>query len=419
MTNPTIAAVLDRVIADKERHAAFGWLYVTSRAPQWTAQYRALVAEELTANIRETELKGYHCPWLAPEHAAAEAQADVLTASAGPRRRATRGGRRHHGPLHGECTTQARGARRYLADVRIQPHADLLTAMVTSILQLLVAGIGTGSIYALIALGFNVVFKSTGAMNFAQGEWVVMGGMISALLYAAFSNIGLACLVTVLIVTIVGILSERLVIWPLRKPTALLITLLSIGLAICTRSVVMLVLGKRPVGYPGFSQTATLTWGGVTVQTQTLWIVGLTAAFLLVTHLFFERSMLGKALRAAAADREAAAIVGVRVETTVLLSFSIAAFAGALAGAIITPLTLASYDQGAMFGFKGFSAAMLGGVGSLPGAVVGGLALGLLEAFGSFYISSDFKDAIAFAVLLLILFVRPSGFLGRADVVKV
>jgi branched-chain amino acid transport system permease protein len=291
--------------------------------------------------------------------------------------------------------------------------------MVTSILQLLVAGIGTGSIYALIALGFNVVFKSTGAMNFAQGEWVVMGGMISAMLFGAFSNIGLACLVTVLIVTIVGILSERLVIWPLRQPTPLMITLVSIGLGICTRSLVMLVLGKQPVGYPGFSQTATLTWGGVSVQTQTLWIVGLTAAFLLVTHLFFERSIMGKALRAAAADREAAAIVGVRVETTVLLSFSIAAFAGALAGAIITPLTLSSYDQGAMFGFKGFSAAMLGGIGSLPGAVVGGLALGLLEAFGSFYISSDFKDAIAFAVLLLVLFVRPSGFLGRADVVKV
>lgn len=291
--------------------------------------------------------------------------------------------------------------------------------MNTAILQLLVAGIGTGSIYALIALGFNVVFKSTGAMNFAQGEWVVMGGMISALLYAAFSNIGLACLAAVLIVTVAGILSERLVIWPLRRPSTLLITLISIGLAICTRSVVMLVLGKRPVGYPGFSQTATLTWGGVTVQTQTLWIVGLTAAFLLVTHLFFERSMLGKALRAAAADRDAAALVGVHVETTVMLSFAIAAFAGALAGAIITPLTLSSYDQGAMFGFKGFSAAMLGGVGSLPGAVVGGLALGLLEAFGSFYISSDFKDAIAFAVLLLILFVRPSGLLGRAELVKV
>ncbi len=250
----------------------------------------------------------------------------------------------------------------------------------SAFLQLLVSGIGTGSIYALIALGFNVVFKSTGAMNFAQGEWVVMGGMITALLLGSFSSVGVACLLAVVLVAAFGLISERLVIWPLRQPTPLLITLVSIGLSR---------------------------------------IVGLTLTFLVIMHFFFERSMLGKALRAAAADREAAAIVGVKVETTILISFGIAAFAGALAGAIITPLTLASYDQGAMFGFKGFSAAMLGGLGSLPGAVVGGLALGLLEAFGSFYISSDFKDAIAFAVLLLILFVRPSGLLGRADVVKV
>ena len=289
----------------------------------------------------------------------------------------------------------------------------------TAVLQLLVSGIGTGSIYALIALGFNVVFKSTGAMNFAQGEWVVMGGMISASLFASTHNIGLACLLAVVIVSLIGILSERLVIWPLRRPTALLITLVSIGLAIFSRSLVMTVLGKSPVGYPGFSKTATLTLAGVTIPTQTLWIIGLTLVFLVAMHFFFERSILGKALRAAAADREAAALVGVRVETTVMLSFAIAAFGGALAGAIITPLTLSSYDQGAMFGFKGFSAAMLGGVGSLPGAVVGGLALGLLEAFGSFYVSSDFKDAIAFAVLLLILFIRPSGILGRADAVKV
>jgi branched-chain amino acid transport system permease protein len=291
--------------------------------------------------------------------------------------------------------------------------------MATTFLQLLVAGIGTGSIYALIALGFTVVFKSTGAMNFVQGEWVVMGGMIAALLAGSVSNIGIACLIAVILVAMFGMLSERLVIYPLRRPTALLITLVSIGLAICTRSLVMLVLGKKPVGYLGFSKTTTLSFGGVSIQTQTLWIVGLTLVFLVIMHLFFERTIMGKALRAAAADREAAALVGVRVETTVLLSFGIAAFAGALAGAIITPLTLASYDQGALFSFKGFSAAMLGGVGSLPGAVVGGLALGLLEAFGSYYISSDFKDAIAFAVLLIILFARPSGLLGRAEIVKV
>jgi len=289
----------------------------------------------------------------------------------------------------------------------------------SALLQVLVSGIGTGAVYALVALGFNVVFKSTGAMNFAQGEWVVMGGMITALLIGTFSGIGLAVVAAVVLVGVVGLLSERLVVRPLRRPDALVITLVTIGLSILTRSLIMLVLGKKPVGYAGFSGNTTLSLGGVSIQAQTLWIIAITLVFLAVMHAFFERSMLGKALRAAAADREAASIVGVNVQGTILVSFGIAALAGALAGAIVTPLTLASYDQGAMFGFKGFSAAMLGGVGSLPGAVVGGLALGLLEAFGSFYISSDFKDAIAFAVLLLILFARPSGLLGRADIVKV
>lgn len=289
----------------------------------------------------------------------------------------------------------------------------------TALLQVLSAGIGTGAVYALVALGFNVVFKSTGAMNFAQGEWVVMGGMVTALLIGAFSSIGLAVVTAVVLVGVVGLLSERLTVQPLKKPDALVITLVTIGLSIVSRSLVMLVLGKKPVGYAGFSGNTALSVGGVSIQSQTLWIIAITLAFLVVMHAFFECTILGKALRAAAADREAAAIVGVNVGSTVLLSFGIAALAGALAGAIVTPLTLASYDQGAMFGFKGFSAAMLGGLGSLPGAVVGGLALGLLEAFGSFYISSAFKDAIAFAVLLLILFVRPSGLLGRADIVKV
>jgi branched-chain amino acid transport system permease protein len=286
-------------------------------------------------------------------------------------------------------------------------------------LQLLAAGLGTGSVYALTALGFNIVFKSTGAMNFAQGEWVVMAGMVAALLFSTTGTVGLACLGAVAVVTAIGLLSERLVIWPIRRPSALLITLVSIGLALATRGLIMLLLGKQPAGYPVFSREETLDIAGAVVQTQVLWILGITAAFLIAAQVFFQRTILGKALRAAASDREAAAIVGIDVGRTVMLSFVISAFAGALAGVIVTPLTLASYDQGAMIGFKGFSAAMLGGIGSLPGAVVGGLALGLIEAFGSYYLSSNFKDAIAFAILLTILFARPSGILGHPDVVKV
>ena len=286
-------------------------------------------------------------------------------------------------------------------------------------LQLFLSGVGTGSIYALIAVGFNVIFKSTGALNFAQGEWVMLGGMTAA---AAFTiHIGLlpAVIAALLVACCVGILSERLVIAPLPASTPMLITLISIGLAICTKSAVMLTLGKNPAGYPGFSGDAIFHLWGASVPMQTLWIIGITTAFMVLTHLFFEHTIVGKALRAVAADREAASLVGISVKHAVLWSFAFGALAGGLAGVIITPLTFTSYDQGTLLGFKGFCAAMLGGVGNIYGAVLGGVLLGLLEAFAAGYLTSHFKDAVAFVVLLVILFVRPSGLMGRAEIEKV
>lgn len=286
-------------------------------------------------------------------------------------------------------------------------------------LQLLFAGVGNGAIYALVALGFNVIFKSTGALNFAQGEWVMLGGMVAAAVIAAHAAVWLGCLIAVAIVAAVGLVSERLIVAPLKQPTPMLITLLSIGLAISTRSAVMLALGKDPAGYPGFSGDAVLTILGARVPAQTFWIIGISLVFLALTHFFFERTILGKALRAIAADREAAALVGINVQYSVMWSFVIGALAGGIAGTIITPVTFTSYDQGALVGFKGFSAAMLGGIGNLYGAMLGGILLGLLETLAAGYISSHFKDAVAFVVLLLILFALPSGLLGRAAGEKV
>jgi branched-chain amino acid transport system permease protein len=286
-------------------------------------------------------------------------------------------------------------------------------------LQLTFAGIGNGAIYALVALGFNVIFKSTGALNFAQGEWVMLGGMLAAAAVAAHAPIWLGCLAAVAIVAVVGLFSERLIVAPLKQPTPMLITLLSIGLAISTRSAVMLALGKNPAGYPGFSGDAVLDILGARVPAQTIWIIGITVVFLVIAHAFFEWTILGKSLRAAAADREAASLVGIDVRQSVMWSFIIGAVAGGIAGTIITPLTFTSYDQGALVGFKGFSAAMLGGIGNLYGAMVGGIVLGLLEAFAAGYVSSHFKDAVAFLILLLILFALPSGLLGRSTAEKV
>lgn len=286
--------------------------------------------------------------------------------------------------------------------------------------QLIVAGLTVGSIYAIIAVGFNIIFKSTDALNFAQGEWVMMGGMIAASSYSlAHMPVWAACLLAVGLTALAGVLSYGIVIRPVRRPSPMLVTMLSIGLAICSKSLVMLTLGKTPMGYPSFSGDTPIAMLGASVQPQSLWVIGITLCFIVGTRYFFDKTLAGKSLRATAADPDAAALVGISVKRCGMWTFLIAAGAGALAGAIVTPLTFTSYDYGTMLGFKGFSAAMLGGLGNLHGALLGGLLLGVAEALAGGLLSSHFKDAVSFVLLLLILFVRPHGLLGKADINKV
>ncbi|MGE0734826.1 MAG: branched-chain amino acid ABC transporter permease [Alphaproteobacteria bacterium] len=286
----------------------------------------------------------------------------------------------------------------------------------SQILQLALSGLVTGSIYALVALGFTVIFKSTDAINFAQGEWVMAGGMIGAFLHASFAlpPLLLVPIVTV-VVAFIGLCSERLTIYPLRTPNPILLTLITIAVAITTRAGVTLVLGKAPAGLPSFSGNESIHFAGATLQPQALWVIGITLVVMFGTNIFFQRSLLGRAMRAAAADREAAGLVGIYVNRMVMWSFVLAAAIGAIAGLIITPLTLTSVNVGLMLGFKGFSAAMLGGLGNLHGALLGGLVLGLLESLSAGLISSQFKDVVAFVVLLIVLFLKPAGLLGRAS----
>jgi branched-chain amino acid transport system permease protein len=285
--------------------------------------------------------------------------------------------------------------------------------------NLLLSGLSTGSVYALVALGFNVVFKSTGAINFAQGEWVMMGGMVAAASVAAQVPLVLAVLIALLVVVAVGLFCEWAIVRRLARATPLAVTLLLIAVAICSKSLVMLLLGKNPASLPGFSGSAPVVWAGLRIHPQTFWIVGITVVVMLATHAFFERTVLGRAMRAAAAQPEAAALCGIEPRLAMALSFALAAGVGALAGVIVTPLTLTSFDHGTVLGFKGFSAAMLGGLGSLPGALVGGVLLGTLEALAGGLVSSHFKDAVAFVALLLTLFWRPAGLLGRGEVERV
>ena len=290
----------------------------------------------------------------------------------------------------------------------------------SQVVQFLFSGLMTGSIYALVALGFNIIFSATGAINFAQGEFAMLGGMLAvALLQWTGLPLPLVFLLAVAAVTVIGALMERLTINPVRGAEVLNLIIITIGASIVLKGGVMVTLGKNAAGLPAFSGEAPIRLLGATFPPQALWILGVALAVVVLLHLFFERTVLGKAMQAAAIDREAASLVGIRVGRMVLLSFVLGAGVGAVAGIIITPVTLTIYDAGTMLGLKGFAAAVLGGLGNTVGGIVGGVALGLMESLGAGLIASQFKDAIAFCLLLVLLFVRPTGLFGRAEAERV
>jgi len=286
--------------------------------------------------------------------------------------------------------------------------------------QFLVSGVTSGSIYALIALGFGIIHNATGIVNFAQGEFVMLGAMAMI----SFTRVvGLPMLIAfplaVLIVMGVGGLLE---IGPIRNSQSrnvLILVMITVGASITMREIAMLVWGKTPHTLPPFSGDDPLVLGPTAILPQTVWIIGTTFVVVLTLSVFFGKTMLGKAMRAAAENRQGAALIGIAVRRMALLSFVLSGGIGAVAGIIITPITTMSYSAGVMLALKGFSAAILGGYGDMRGAVVGGLLLGTLESLGAGFISSAYKDAFAFLVLLLVLFIRPSGLFGKEEIRRV
>lgn len=281
-------------------------------------------------------------------------------------------------------------------------------------LQFLISGVMVGSIYALIALGFTMVFNATEAINFAQGEFVMLGGMAAVAFHHAGLPLVLACALAVVAVTLVGLLFERLTLAPLRRVSVVNMIIITIGGSILLKGGAMLVWGKDAASLPPFSGETPIRVLGATLLPQALWILGTAIVVVTAVRQFFERTVLGKAMRAAATNRFAATLVGIDVKRMVACSFALSAAVGAVAGIIITPVALTAFDRGTMLGLKGFSAAILGGIGSAPGAVLGGLLLGVLEAMGAGFVSSGYKDAIAFLLLIVMLLVRPQGLLGAA-----
>ena len=284
------------------------------------------------------------------------------------------------------------------------------------ILQYTLSGLSTGAIYALIGIGFSIIYNSTGILNFAQGEFVMLGGMLALFfLNALHLPLWAAIPCAVLSATCVGLLFERLAIRPLRQPTPLNLVIITIGGSILIRGIAMLLWGKDTHYLVPFSGEEPIAVGGATILPQHLWILGITLVIIAANKYFFYHTISGKAMRACSYNSRAAGLVGIDVRRMVLLSFMISSAMGAVAGIIVAPLTMTSYDVGIILGLKGFCAAIIGGMSSGVATVVGGLILGVLESLGAGLISSGYKDAIAFIILLLILFIRPQGLFGKAE----
>ena len=286
--------------------------------------------------------------------------------------------------------------------------------------QYVLSGLSNGAIYALIGFGFAIIHNATGIINFAQGEFVMLGGMLTVffLVFCGFPLLP-AIVLSILIVTVVGITFERLAIRPLKDAKPIRLIIITIGASIFIRGAAMLIWGKDTHALPAFSGNEPLYIAGATIMPQHLWIFGITILVIIFSRLFFNHSIIGKAMRACAYNAQAASLVGIDVKIMVMLSFAISAAIGSLAGIIIAPLTMTSFDVGIMLGIKGFCAVIIGGMSSGLGTVLGGLLLGLLEALGAGFISASYKDAIAFIVLLLILFLRPEGLFGKKETERV
>jgi branched-chain amino acid transport system permease protein len=294
------------------------------------------------------------------------------------------------------------------------------------LVQFLVSGITVGSIYALIALGFVVIHNVTGIVNFAQGEFAVYGALMAITVSKKVNLLSgnvkldlswplpLAALFGVAVAVVLGLLLYRLGIQPARKASVLNMIIITIGAAFVFRGVALLIWSTDPYRLPAFTEGPPLKIFGAVLTRQSVWVIGVTVVLLVVLYLFFNYTLIGKALRACAANPAAARLMGINAFRMALIAFGLSAATSAIAGIVIAPATFMTYDRGLILSLKGFVAATMGGVSSLPGAVIGGLLLGIVEAFAAGLLSSGYKDAVAFIVLFIVLAMRAGGLLrGR------
>jgi len=287
------------------------------------------------------------------------------------------------------------------------------------LVQYAITGLTVGSIYALVAIGFNIIYNVTEIINFAQGEFVMLGGLFMVFFATVLDMaLPLAFLMTMIAVMATGIMMERFAIFPAKNASVLTMIIITIACSILLKGAAMYGWGKDPFTLPPFTDRKPFVFMGAAIFPQSIWVVVTTLVVVFFLTMFFKRTRFGKAMIASSDNRDAAQLMGIDVKTMVMLSFGLSAAIGAVAGMVITPISLMEYDRGAILGLKGFGAAVLGGLGHFYGAVVAGFTVGLIESFCAGLVSSGYKDAAGLLVLLLVLFVKPSGLFGSKEVMK-
>jgi branched-chain amino acid transport system permease protein len=291
--------------------------------------------------------------------------------------------------------------------------------MLAAFLQYLFSGVTVGAIYALCGLGFAIIYNASHVINFAQGEFIMIGGMTTVWLVGLGLPIPLAIILAVLATMLVGFALEKFAVEPARKASVTTLIIITIGASIFLRGVAQEIWDKDFHKLASFSGETPFNILGATLLPQSLWVLGITTVVIIVLGWFFNKTLTGKAILATSFNPLAARLVGIGVQRVLLMSFGLSAMLGAIGGIVITPITFTSYESGIMLGLKGFSAAVLGGLGNGMGAVVGGLIVGIAEAMAAGYLSSAYKDAVAFVIILLVLFFMPSGLFGKRGTERV
>ncbi|GAC1405774.1 MAG: branched-chain amino acid ABC transporter permease [Candidatus Velthaea sp.] len=291
-------------------------------------------------------------------------------------------------------------------------------------LQLLINGLAIGSIYALVALGFVLIYNAVGVVNFAQGDFVMLPSYVAISflvpsitvfgisMHWQLPAIGVYLLVLALMIGF-GLLFTRVAYYPLRDRGWMPVVISTIGVSIFLRNFAQITWGSQPLSFPSPFSAETIDFAGLHVRPQDILIIAVTAVLIAFQYFLFEKTSLGKQMQATAQDRTTARLLGVRVGRIVSITFVYSVLLGTISGLLVSPIFSVTKEMGGLIALKAFAASIVGGFGNIPGAIIGGLAIGVVETFGGFYISSSYTDAIAFVILIGVLLFRPQGLFGE------